>query len=126
MDKFYYTDEHEWLKIEDNNIALIGVTDYAQDSLGDIVFLEMPKVGDDFSQAEEIGVIESVKTVSNFYIPVSGTILEVNEEAVEDPALINSSPYDEGWLLKIEMTESAEIEDLMSADAYRELIGKEE
>ena len=126
MDKYYYTNEHEWLKVEENNVAVIGITDHAQDSLGDIVFLEMPKVGDDFFQADEIGVIESVKTVSTLYIPVSGTIKEINEEAVEDPALINSSPYDEGWLIKINLTEPAEIDDLISADEYRELISKEE
>ena len=126
MNKFYYTEEHEWLKVEEGNIAVVGITDHAQDSLGDIVFLEMPKEGEDFTQGDEIGVIESVKTVSNLYIPVSGSIIEVNSDVVEDPAFVNSSPYDEGWLVRIEMTEPSELEDLLSADDYTELISKEE
>ncbi len=124
-DDLYYSEEHEWVSVE-GNVATIGVTDYAQDALGDIVFVEFPSVDDEFTQMDEIGVLESVKTVSNLYIPVSGRVIEVNEAANEDPALINSSPFDEGWLVKIEMDEPSEVEDLLSAAKYEELLGEEE
>jgi len=121
----YYSEEHEWVKVE-GNIATIGITDYAQDALGDIVFVELPNVDDEFTQMDEIGVLESVKTVSNIYIPLSGRIVEVNDAAIEDPALINSSPYDEGWLVKIEMYEKSELDDLNSSEEYEEMLGEEE
>ena len=122
----YYTEEHEWLKVEEGNIATVGITDYAQDQLGDIVFIEMPQIDEEYAQMDEAGVIESVKTVSNIYLPVSGRIIDVNDLVVEEPALINSSPYDEGWLFKIEMEEPAELEDLKSAEEYEEIVGEEE
>ncbi len=121
----YYSDEHEWVRVEGNN-AIIGITDYAQDALGDIVFIELPIIGDDCTQMDQVGVIESVKTVSNLYIPVSGRVVEVNEAALENPSIVNSSPYDEGWLLKLEMYEPAELEDLKSSEEYEELISEEE
>ena len=121
----YYSEEHEWVKVN-GSIATIGITDYAQDALGDIVFVELPNAEDEFTQMDEIGVLESVKTVSNIYIPVSGRIIEVNESVIEDPALVNSSPYDEGWLVKVEMYEKAELDDLNSAEDYEESLGEEE
>ncbi|MEI7942394.1 MAG: glycine cleavage system protein GcvH [Candidatus Riflemargulisbacteria bacterium] len=121
----YYSEEHEWVKVN-GSVATIGITDYAQDALGDIVFVELPNVDDEFTQMDEIGVLESVKTVSNIYIPVSGRIVEVNESVIEDPALVNSSPYDEGWLVKVEMYEKAELDDLNSAEDYEESLGEEE
>jgi glycine cleavage system H protein len=121
----YYSEEHEWVKVN-GSVATIGITDYAQDALGDIVFIELPNVDDEFTQMDEIGVLESVKTVSNIYIPVSGRIVEVNESVIEDPALVNSSPFDEGWLVKIEMYEKAELDDLNSAEDYEESLGEEE
>jgi glycine cleavage system H protein len=121
----YYSEEHEWVKVN-GSVATIGITDYAQDALGDIVFIELPNVDDEFTQMDEIGVLESVKTVSNIYIPVSGRIIEVNESVIEDPALVNSSPFDEGWLVKIEMYEKAELDDLNSAEDYEESLGEEE
>ena len=121
----YYSEEHEWVKVS-GSVATIGITDYAQDALGDIVFVELPNVDDEFTQMDEIGVLESVKTVSNIYIPVSGRIIEVNESVIEDPALVNSSPYDEGWLVKVEMYETAELDDLNSAEDYEESLGEEE
>ncbi len=121
----YYSEEHEWVKVS-GSTATIGITDYAQDALGDIVFVELPNIDDEFTQMDEIGVLESVKTVSNIYIPVSGRILEVNEAVIEDPALVNSSPYDEGWLIKVEMYEKSELDDLNSAEEYEETLGEEE
>lgn len=121
----YYSDEHEWVRVEGKN-ALIGITDYAQDALGDIVFIELPAVGDDCTQMDQVGVIESVKTVSNLYIPVSGRVIEINEAVVENPSLVNSSPFDEGWLLKLEMYEPAELEDLKNPEEYKDLINEEE
>ncbi len=121
----YYSEEHEWVKVN-GSVATIGITDYAQDALGDIVFVELPNVDDEFTQMDEIGVLESVKTVSNIYIPVSGRIIEVNESVIEDPALVNSSPFDEGWLVKVEMYEKAELDDLNSAEDYEESLGEEE
>ncbi len=125
LENLYYTDEHEWVKVEGKN-ATVGITDYAEDSLGDIVFVELPKVGEDFAQMDQIGIIESVKTVSNLYIPVSGRITEINEAVIENPAIINSSPYDEGWLIKMEIYEPAELEDLKSAEEYEDLLVEEE
>jgi glycine cleavage system H protein len=125
IDGLYYSEEHEWVKVE-GNIATIGITDYAQDSLGDIVFVELPNIDDEFTQMDEIGVLESVKTVSNIYIPVSGRIVEVNEPVIDDPALVNSSPFDEGWLVKVEMYEKAELDDLISSEEYEEMLGEEE
>jgi glycine cleavage system H protein len=125
LSDLYYSEEHEWIKVE-GSIATIGITDYAQDSLGDIVFVELPNVDDEFTQMDEIGVLESVKTVSNIYIPVSGRIVEVNDAAIDDPALINSSPYDEGWLVKVELYEKSELEDLISSEEYEEMLGEEE
>ena len=121
----YSSEEHVWVSVS-GSLATIGITDYAQDALGDIVFVELPNVDDEFTQMDEIGVLESVKTVSNIYIPVSGRIIEVNESVIEDPALVNSSPYDEGWLVKVEMYEKAELDDLNSAEDYEESLGEEE
>jgi glycine cleavage system H protein len=125
IDGLYYSDEHEWIKV-DGNTATIGITDYASDELGDIVFVELPAVGTDFSVMDEIGVIESVKTVSNIYLPLCGVVTEVNEAVVNDPSVINSSPYEEGWLLKMEIDELSELDDLKSADGYRELLNESE
>lgn len=121
MENLYYSDEHEWVKVDDKNNAVIGITDYAQDSLGDIVFVELPQIGQDFAQMDQVGVLESVKTVSNIYLPVSGRITEINDAVVDNPSLINSSPYDEGWLIKMEIYEPAELEDLKSSEEYEEL-----
>mgnify|MGYP001562086835 CR=1 FL=1 len=121
IENLYYSDEHEWVKVDDKNNAVIGITDYAQDSLGDIVFVELPQVGEDFAQMDQVWVLESVKTVSNIYLPVSGRITEINDAVVDNPALINSSPYDEGWLIKMEIYEPAELEDLKSSEEYEEL-----
>ena len=116
-----YTKEHEWIKIEDN-IATIGITDYAQSELGDIVFLEFPNVGDKFEQNDIFGTIEAVKTLADLYIPVGGEIIENNDELDSNPELINSSPYDEGWIVKISLTNTDDIKSLLNAADYKSLI----
>ncbi|MFM8313871.1 MAG: glycine cleavage system protein GcvH [Deltaproteobacteria bacterium] len=113
-----YTKEHEWVLIEDN-IATVGITDFAQESLGDITYVQLPKEGETIQKNDSFGVVESVKAVSDLYAPVSGRVVEVNQPLLEAPELINEDPYHEGWMLKIEMQEDADMEDLMSADDYK-------
>lgn len=115
-----YTKEHEWVRIEDK-IATIGVTDYAQTELTDITFFELPEIGREVKQMEEIGVIETSKAVSEIYSPVSGKVIEVHAALDDTPDTLNSDPYGEGWLVKIEISDEAEVEQLLSADAYKEL-----
>jgi len=116
-----FTKEHEWVRIE-NDTAIVGITGHAQEKLGDIVYVELPEVGLEFDKDEGACVIESVKAASDIYSPLSGTIVEVNEALEDEPQLINSSPYDKGWILKINDLEQEEIDTLMSAEEYRELI----
>jgi glycine cleavage system H protein len=112
-----YTKEHEWAKVE-GDVAIIGITDHAQDSLGDIVFLELPEVGRQLAQDEPLGVVESVKAVSDIYSPVSGEIIEVNGSAVSGPETINSDPYETGWMIKVRLADPTEIDGLMTAEEY--------
>ncbi|EJQ0571320.1 glycine cleavage system protein GcvH [Listeria innocua] len=112
-----YTEEHEWLKAEDGSY-IIGITDFAQDQLGDIVFVELPEVGDTVTKGDSIGSIESVKTVSDFYAPVTGKVVAVNETLEDEPELINSNPYDTGWILKLTEVEEADVTALLSSDDY--------
>ena len=116
-----YTKEHEWIRVE-GDIAEIGITDYAQDSLGDIVFLELPETGTDVEREDSFGVVESVKAVSDLYAPLSGTIEETNEPLADTPELINEHPYSEGWIIKIKMNNPSELDDLMDAKAYEDYI----
>lgn len=120
----YYSKDHEWLKVEGDK-TYIGITDFAQHSLGSIVYVELPDVDTELSAGDVFGVIESVKAASDSYMPVSGTVVEINEGAVDDPTLLNSDPY-ESWLLAIEMSNIEELEELMSADEYENYIAKEE
>jgi glycine cleavage system H protein len=122
--KLRYTREHEWALIEGKE-ATIGVTDFAQHELGEVVFLELPKVGDSVTKDEAFGVIESVKASNELYAPVSGEVVEVNAELPETPETINNDPYGDGWMIRIEMTDTAEIEDLMSADEYKQYVAEE-
>jgi glycine cleavage system H protein len=117
-----YTKEHEWIKVE-GDVALIGVTEYAQSELGDIVFIEVETVGETLSAGDTFGTIEAVKTVSDLYLPVSGEILEFNESLNSSPELVNSDAFGEGWIIKIKLSNPAELESLLSAEAYAELIG---
>ncbi|EAH4449468.1 glycine cleavage system protein GcvH [Listeria innocua] len=112
-----YTEEHEWVKAEDGSY-IIGITDFAQDQLGDIVFVELPEVGDTVTKGDSIGSIESVKTVSDFYAPVTGKVIAVNETLEDEPELINSNPYDTGWILKLTEVEEADVTALLSSDDY--------
>ena len=117
-----YTKSHEWVRIEGGE-ATIGITDHAQEALNDIVFVELPKVGDAFDQEDEFGVVESVKSVSDLYLPVAGKILAVNTTLEEKPETLNEDPYGKGWLVRISMTDPAEAKELLTADAYQKEIG---
>lgn len=117
-----YTTDHEWVSIEDG-IATIGITDFAQRELGDIVFVEFPELGDSFDIGETFGTIEAVKTVADLFMPVSGEIAAINEELDADPSKMNSDPYGDGWLVKIKLSSPDEEEDLISFTSYKEIIG---
>ena len=116
-----YTKEHEWTRI-DGNIATVGVTEFAQSELGDIAWLEMPEVGDETKIGETFGTIEAVKTVEDLYAPISGRIIEINSELLDSPELVNDDPYGRGWIVKLEISDEAEIAKLLSADDYAGLI----
>jgi len=118
-----YSREHEWLKIEGEE-AIIGITEFAQDELGDIVYVETPKVGDMVKQNEQFGVVESVKTVSDLFSPISGEVVAVNDEVVSSPELINKDAYGEGWIIKVKPAEASEMDALLTADDYKTMIGK--
>ena len=120
-----YHKEHDWARVEGDN-AVFGVTDYAQESLGDIVFLELPEVGTELTAGASYAEIESVKAVSEVVAPLTGTVIEVNDEAVDTPEIINESPYGEGWLVKVQLSDPSEIDDLMTAEEYDEFLAEEE
>ena len=120
-----YTKEHEWLRLQDG-IATVGITDYAQDQLGDIVFVELPPPGKQLTQLAVFGEIESVKAVSELYSPVSGEVVESNAALADKPELVNDSPYGEGWIIKVRLTAESEIDELLTADQYSELIEQQE
>jgi glycine cleavage system H protein len=119
-----YSKEHEWVASEET-VATIGITDYAQDQLGEIVYVELPAVGDKISKDDAFGVVESVKAVSDIYAPVSGTVVEVNQELPESPEMINEDPYGDGWLVKVKVSDPAELDDLLDHEEYEELIDAE-
>jgi glycine cleavage system H protein len=120
-DELKYTGEHEWVQISDGTTARIGITDYAQEALGDVVYVSLPDVGADVSKGAAIGEIESTKSVSDLYAPVSGTVTARNESLEEQPDLINSDPYGAGWIIEIELSEPADSQDLLDAAAYGSL-----
>jgi len=120
-ENLYYTKEHEWIRIEDER-AIMGITDYAQDQLGDIVYVELPEVGSCVTQHEICGSIESVKTVSDLYAPLSGEIITINEALDETPELINNDPYTTGWIVEIRFSAHDELNNALRADAYEALI----
>lgn len=122
-DGFRYTEEHEYVRETDaEGEFLVGITDYAQGELGDVVFVELPATGDAFEKMEVFGTIEAVKAVSDLYSPISGEIVEVNEALEEDPALVNSDPYGEGWMVRIRANDPSELDDLLTPEAYASLI----
>tara|TARA_B100000941_G_scaffold247397_1_gene192484 strand:- start:237 stop:617 length:381 start_codon:yes stop_codon:yes gene_type:complete len=118
-----YTNDHEWIKI-DGNTALVGITDFAQSELGDIVFIEVETIGEDLNKNEVFGTVEAVKTVSDLFIPVSGKVLEFNSALEDNPELVNESPYEEGWIVKMEISNLDEITELLDSKAYKSLIGQ--
>lgn len=118
-----YTKDHEWIKIEGSK-ATIGITDFAQGELGDIVYIDIPSVGQEINEHEVFGTVEAVKTVSDLYMPVGGKVLEVNKELDGSPEKVNSDPYGSGWMIKMEIKNTADIIKLLSAAQYKELIGK--
>ncbi len=117
-----YSNDHEWLRVEGDE-AYIGITDFAQNELGDIVFVEVDTIGDEMDKDEVFGTIEAVKTVSDLLLPVSGTVLELNEKLEDEPELINKDPYGDGWIIKIKISNAAEADSLLDAEAYGNLIG---
>ena len=121
LDDLLYTDEHEWVKI-DGNLATIGITDFAQGELGDIVFIEYPELNLSFNKGESIGTIEAVKTVADIYMPLSGMIIELNEVLNDNPDIVNSNPFDEGWMLKLQISNMDENLNLMNAEKYKTFI----
>ncbi len=117
-----YSAEHEWVRVEGEE-AVIGVTEFAQGELGDVVFLEIETEGETLSKGEIFGTIEAVKTVSDLFMPIDGEVLEVNPALEDTPELVNSSPFDEGWMIRVKLSDPSQLDDLMSAEAYAELIG---
>lgn len=124
-DDLKYTKEHEWVKVE-GNVAAVGVTDYAQEQLGDIVYLELPEEGESVTKGDGFGVVESVKAVSDVYAPVSGEVAEINDSLKERPETVNEDAYGEGWLVKIDMANIEELDDLMDYKAYQAFIREEQ
>jgi len=120
-----YTEEHEYVKaVDGGDVVAIGITDYAQGELGDIVYIELPKVGTRFSKHDVFGTVEAVKAVSELYSPVGGEVVEVNDRLDKEPALVNTTPYGDGWMIKVRLTDASEKEGLMSADEYSAKLGE--
>ena len=123
-DGLKYTKEHEWVLVEDH-VATVGITEYAQQELGDIVYVELPEVGEKIVKDDPFGAVESVKAVSDIYAPISGTVLEINDALPESPETINEDPYGDGWMIKVEMSDKDELKDLMNAEEYEEYVGRQ-
>jgi len=124
--KLKFTKEHEWISMTNEGLAVIGITDFAQEQLGDIVSIELPKSGGRFKQMQAMAIIDSVKASSDIYCPLSGEVVQINEELYEHPELINQSPYELGWIIKLKPSNSEEIEALMTVEKYNEFIGETE
>jgi glycine cleavage system H protein len=120
--ELYYTEEHEWIRVE-GDIATVGITDFAQGELGDIVYLDIPTIGDELKQGEVFGSVEAVKTVSDLFMPVSGTVLEMNKSLDATPELVNTDAYNGGWMVRIQMSDASEVSSLLSAAAYAAKVG---
>ncbi len=118
-----YTEEHEWLRLEEGNIAYVGITDFAQGELGEIVYVEVNTVGEALSANDVFGTVEAVKTTSDLYLPVGGKILEYNTRLENEPELVNASPYGDGWIIKMEVRDPADVQNLLDADAYEAIAG---
>ena len=125
FDNMRFTKEHEWIAFDDSDLASIGITDFAASELGDIVFVELPEVGREVKIAEPVGTIEAVKTVADLNAPLSGIVKEINAQLADNPALINKSPFGDGWFLKLQMTARSELDELMTRDDYQQLVGED-
>jgi glycine cleavage system H protein len=121
---YYYTREHEWVDVEEG-VASIGITDHAQDQLGDIVYVELPEVGADLNAGDEFGSVESVKAVAEVFSPVTGEVTEINEELEDNPEKVNQSPHEDGWLIKIKLADTSELESLMNHEEYASFVEEE-
>lgn len=119
----YYSEDHEWVKVEGDE-AFIGITDFAQDQMGDIVYVELPEVDDELEQDDDFSAVESVKAASDIYIPVSGTVVEANEDLLDSPEILNEDPY-ENWIIKVKLEDKSELDDLMSSEEYEEFTNEE-
>ncbi|MGH1384388.1 glycine cleavage system protein GcvH [Kordia sp.] len=117
-----YTKDHEWIKIEDG-VAIVGITDFAQKELGDIVYVDVDTLDEEVEKDEVFGTVEAVKTVSDLFMPLTGEVSEFNEKLEDDPELVNTDPYGDGWMIKINIKDASEVDDLLSVEAYKELIG---
>ena len=115
----HYSKDHEWVRV-DGNVAIVGITDYAQDSLGDVVYVELPKVGDEFAANESFGSVESVKAVSEVFSPVSGEIVGINEALADEPEKVNQDPYGDGWMIRVQMSNSGEVDSMLTAAEYED------
>lgn len=123
-ENLHYSKDHEWVKVE-GNIAIIGITDYAQNSLGDVVYVELPKAGDEFSANESFGSVESVKAVSEVFAPVSGKVEAINETLTDEPEKVNQDPYGDGWMIRVQMANSGEVDSLLTAAEYEDFTKSE-
>ena len=121
-----YSKEHEWLRVESDGSVVVGITEFATDSLGDIVFVELPEVGAELTRSEKMGEIESVKAVSDLYSPVSGRVVELNEKLADSPELVNDGPYESGWMIKVTLSDPTEADLLLSADQYESFLAAQE
>ena len=117
-----FTKEHEWVQIDSDHIATVGITDFAQESLGDITYVQLPKEGEEVKKDDPFGVVESVKAVSDLYSPVTGRVVEVNLPLLNAPELLNEDPYNDGWMLKVEVKDSSDVDELMSPEEYKEYV----
>lgn len=118
-----YTQDHEWIRLEDDGTAVVGITDFAQRELGDIVYVDITTVGQSLAKGDVFGSVEAVKTVSDLFLPLEGEVIEVNEAIEKSPELLNSDPYGEGWIVRIKLADAGQNDDLLTADAYQELVG---
>ncbi len=123
--EYKYTKNHEWIKMEENNLGAVGITDHAQEQLTDIVFVELPEIGDEFKQGDRVTSIESVKAVSDIYSPASGEIVEQNDKLEDAPEVVNEDPYEKGWIFKMKLTDPAELDKLLDAEEYEKYIEAE-
>ncbi len=120
-----YHKEHDWVRLESDGVAVVGITEFAAESLGDVVFVELPEPGTELTQFQKLGEIESVKAVSDIYSPIGGRVIDRNQQAIDSPEIVNESPYESGWLVKVEPEDAAELDDLMTAAQYEALLAEE-